>query len=286
MRHIISKVLSTVCLLTIAAVVAVAPSLTAFAAPQQNYRYVALGDSVSAGLGLPVASNSVTDQLCGRSTQAYPQQIADYYDISVENLSCSGAKVDEGIYGSQERGDTAVQPQLDAAFAEGTPNLITMTIGANDLRWTQFIRDCYLFRCNSTWDDFRAKAYLLDLRYELNAALSSIERRSDGSPPLVALSGYYDPFSGESCAGTRGINQGEFAWLEDRADDLNNVIENAASNYPFATFVPVNFGGHEICSSDPWVQDRSDVAPFHPTATGQKMIADAYIREFRQRSTR
>lgn len=250
----------------------------AAAAARPDYRYVALGDSVAAGLGLPPASTA--NQLCGRSAAAYPQQIANYYQIAVDNLACSGAKADEGLYGQQERAGYELTPQLDAAFAGGTPDLMTATIGANDARWSHFIRDCYLFRCDSSWDDFRAKAYLADLRYELDRTLREVEQRSNGQPPLVALSGYYQPFPDGDCA--TGITTDELTWLDRYTDELNSVIENAASDYSFAAFVPLDFSGHGACATDPWIQGNNDPAPFHPTVAGQQAISEAFINAFRQ----
>lgn len=273
---------TTILTLAAAAVMAIMPASIAAASSHQDYRYVALGDSVSAGLGLPTsASASAEDELCGRSYQAYPQEIADYYNISVQNVSCSGAKVDEGIYGEQERSDTELQPQLEAVFGSGTPDLMTITAGANDLRWNGFIYKCAEFSCGSEFDDLLARTYLTDLRIELNWTLHRINRLSGDNPPLVALSDYYNPFSNGTCSTMTGITTGEAAWLSDQTEALNDVIEDAADNYWFAAHVPMDFSGHSLCSSDPWVQGNNDPAPFHPTAEGQQAIAQSFLAAFR-----
>src|SRR5882672_5758967 len=54
-----------------------------------NTRYVALGDSVAAGLGLPAISGD--DARCGRSALAYPALVAANLKLSLTNVACSGA---------------------------------------------------------------------------------------------------------------------------------------------------------------------------------------------------
>jgi lysophospholipase L1-like esterase len=250
------------------------------AAAEPAPRYVALGDSVAAGAGLPLGSTP-GDALCGRAAEAYPQMVARQKGLAVQNLACSGAKVDEGIYGTQKVQDTSIAPQLDAAFANGKPDIISMTIGANDVRWSQFIRDCYTWHCGSAWDEVRAGAYLLDLRWELYVALYQIWQRSDGHPPQVLITGYYDPFDGQTCAGLPTIDAREVAWLGGKAAALNKAIESTVQSVGFAQFVAVDFAGHGLCAADSWLQGLADPAPTHPTQAGQAALAAAVAAHVR-----
>jgi lysophospholipase L1-like esterase len=240
--------------------------------------YVALGDSVAAGYGLPAfgAANS-QDRICNRSSQAYPYQVAAGLGTTVTQLACTGSKVDEGIYGKQSRSGTRIPPQLQTAFQNGTPDLMTITIGANDARWTQFVRKCYTFRCGTKFDVARAKVYRADLRIELYRMLYQIQKMSDGNPPQVLLSGYYTPFSGQSCTDTNRIDLTEQTWLNGQVADLNQAIRSVVPYFSFAEYVPVDFSGHELCSASPWVQGAQATAPLHPTAAGQTAIARAFV---------
>lgn len=246
-------------------------------------RYVALGDSVAAGLGLQQTPDVPEELPCGRSAKAYPRLIAAQLDMPLEHYACSGAKVDEGLYGPQDLGDFTVRPQLERAFEAGTPDLMTVTIGANDARWSQFVRDCYVWRCGSALDDARATAYLLDLRWELYLTLEQIKRQSGAHQPRVYFSGYFVPLSpsAPSCTDTTNFSTAEMQWLNQQATALNQVIEDAVSWYGFAEFVPIDFSGHEICTGDPWVQGSQDTAPFHPTANGQKAMARQVLAAIR-----
>ncbi len=239
--------------------------------------YVALGDSIAAGAGLPVVYGSNEDTICGRSYEAYPYQVAAGLGTNVTHLACSGAKVDEGIYGEQERGGIEVPAQLDRAFQSGTPDLITVTIGANDVRWSKFIRSCYVWTCDTKAQSLLAKTYRADLRIELAYMLSKIQYLSNGATPTVLLSGYFAPFSNLDCVETDRITSNEQAWLQQQANALNQAIQSVIPYYSFAQYVPIDFTGHELCSADTWVQGTNDVAPFHPTAQGQAAIAEAFL---------
>jgi lysophospholipase L1-like esterase len=240
--------------------------------------YVAMGDSVAAGAGLPpLAGATSQDELCDRSSEAYPYLIADSLQTTVVQLSCSGAKVDEGIYGTQVRSGVRVPAQLPIAFSNGTPDLMTFTIGANDIRWTQFIRQCYITRCGFAVDSARTKIYRADLRIELTRMLNQINSRSAGNPPRVLISGYYSPIASTECLPSNRITTAESAWLSDQTVRMNQAINSVIPLFSFAEFVPLDFTGHELCSADPWVQGLEAAAPIHPTADGQAAIAQSFL---------
>lgn len=236
--------------------------------------YAALGDSVAAGAGLS------TTTVCDQSTQAYPYSIAQSTGLTLSHYACSGAKADEGIYDAQTRSSTTLPAQLDQAFSNGTPDLITLTIGANDARWTQFIRQCYYIRCGYSVDTARFNTYLADMKLELNIIMAKILTMSEGNPPQVIVTGYYNPFSSTACASTDNLTTKEVSWLRARASSLNTAIRGTIGKYSYADFAPVSFSGHEICSADSWIQGPTDLAPFHPTAAGQEAIATAVLTKY------
>lgn len=237
--------------------------------------YAALGDSVAAGAGL-----STIDPLCDRATQSYPYIVGQSVGIPLHHLACTGAKADDGVYDTQERGATVIPAQLDQAFENGTPALISLTIGANDARWTQFIRQCYYIRCGYDIDTARFAAYLVDLKLELNVIMAKIHTHSNGTPPPVIVTGYYNPFSSQMCAATDRLSAYELSWLNTRTERLNDAIQGTVAKYSYTHFAPVSFAGHELCSADPWVQGPNGAVPFHPTAAGQQAIATAVVTTY------
>lgn len=265
-----------IAVVAVGALVATVFAYSASATPTPM-KYVALGDSVAAGAGLPVGGGH-NDALCGRSDQAYPHYVAAHLGTEVSNFACTGAKVDEGLYRGQVRENTQLFPQLDKAFHNGTPDVITMTVGANDARWTDFIRSCYTWDCGSKFESYTGKVLRADLRAELYYALYKIKRAGGDTPPQVLLSGYFMPLSDDaSCVAADRITTAEVAWLRSEHAALNEAIQDTAEYFDFATYVPVDFTGHELCSDDPWVQDLTDVAPFHPNADGQAAIGRAFV---------
>ncbi|HSD56267.1 MAG TPA: SGNH/GDSL hydrolase family protein, partial [Candidatus Saccharimonadales bacterium] len=241
-------------------------------------RYVALGDSVAAGLGAGTVGSTGEDTLCGRSSSAYALRVSSSLNMPVEQYACSGAKANEGLYDTQTVGNTKLDTQLNRAFASGTPDVITVTIGANDVRWTQFVKQCYLWDCGTKFDDVQMTAYMTHFRWEMYRALSIIQAKSGGSRaqmPKVYFTGYFKPFStsAASCADTRNFTPGEMTWLNTQVDKLNQTIIDSVSWYNFAHYVPVDFSGHELCTTTPWIQGLQASAPYHPTTAGQRAYA-------------
>jgi lysophospholipase L1-like esterase len=247
----------------------------AIATALESNRYVALGDSVAAGAGLLPVQGTAEDQLCGRSTASYPYNVARSTGMSLEHYACSGAKGNEGLYESQELSDgTELEPQLDRAFAAGTPDVITITIGANDMRWTRLLKECYAWDCGGQFDEAQMVAYRTHLRWELYRTLSIIYAKSGDVQPKVIFTGYFTPFSVDApiCDATKNFAPEEMTWLNDQVAKLNQTIIDAASWYDFASYVPADFTGHELCTANSWIQGAADPAPYHPTTLGQMAI--------------
>lgn len=234
--------------------------------PQANV-YAALGDSVAAGLGLPSS-----DPQCGRSDEGYPNIVARNADLPLVNVSCSGATVGD-LFTKQGVPGPNIPAQLDTAFAQGTPKLITITAGANDAHWADFVKACYAYNCGSSSYNYTAAAYIKAMKVKLHYALADIRARSGGNLPQVIVTGYYYPFS-SVCANDQ-LTSAELAWLNSEWRGLNAAIQDVSNHYSFVKYVPVNFSGHDVCSADPWVQGPDDPAPFHPTTAGQQAIANA-----------
>ena len=93
----------------------------------------------------------------------------------------------------------------------------------------------------------------------------------------VYVTGYYQvfPISNATCAVSSGLADAELGWLHTQTDLLNQTIQESAKPYQFATYVPVDFSGHEVCSNSSWVQSLQASAPFHPTSDGQSAINNA-----------
>lgn len=259
------------------------PSPTATVPPKPIY--AALGDSVAAGIGLPTPDNSSSNPVtCGRSPQSYAFTVASASNMTLRHGACSGATVGD-LFTKQGVKGPNITAQLDYAFAAGKPSLITITAGANDAHWDEFIRGCYASRCANSVTTGLANSYLVALQAKLYVAFTSIQSRSNGTPPPVIITGYYNPLSHDCTQYQSNITSDEIDWLSAETAALNQTIQDVSAQYNFVTFVPVDFTGHDICSGDSWIQGLADIAPFHPTATGQQAIAQAVLSNLGNRMT-
>jgi len=256
-----------------------------------NLSYVALGDSVAAGLGLPPAAGaSAVDIACGRSPQAYSSTVAAHIrdafsgtgiHLSDQNVACQSATTDN-LTTPQPVGNLTVQPQLDQAFAHGTPALLTVTMGANDVHWANFIQACFsASRCDTATNTALANAYIATMQAKLTGTLAGIQARSRFIAPLTIVTGYYHPVSA-NCINAN-LTTSEVAWLNKEADALNNALHTATEQAGwFTQFAPVDFSGHDVCSADPWLQRPGvpgEPAAFHPNAQGQRVMARDVLKQ-------
>ena len=234
--------------------------------------YVALGDSVAAGVGLSDPSDS---SACDRTNQAYANTVAAGLNLKLTNLACSGATLPAGILGSQNVNNLMAPTQLADLFALPKPNLISLTIGANDAGWTTVIASCYTGVCGTSADSAGVNARLAVMSNNLKTALAGIQTHYGASVPHVVVTGYHQvfPVTSGSCADLTGVDAAEQAWGRQQQAALNATIQSVVSGFSFAVFAPVDFTGHELCSSSSWVQGLGDKEPYHPTADGQAEYA-------------
>jgi lysophospholipase L1-like esterase len=245
-------------------------SATSTAYGNGSGRYAALGDSVAAGMGLP-ASPTAFDVRCKQSVQGYPHGVAAKLNMSLTNVACSGATAGD-IVTKQRVDGPNVPAQIATAFAGGVPELITITAGANDVKWNEFIYACYQDDCTKSRYDVAARSLLGVYKAKLAYALNRIEKRSGAVPPAVIMTGYYNPVSRACTSQTNQLTAAEIQWLDKQGKALNKIIQKEASQHDFARYVPINFSGHDICSKNAWVQGLDAPAPLHPTAAGQEYI--------------
>lgn len=253
---------------------------TAVAAIQTD-RYVALGDSVASGAGLPPNGADPDASICQRSDQSYPFVVAHSLGISFEHQACGGAKITDGILKPQNASGTLMQPQLDKAFAAGTPRFISITAGPNDIGWSTYLNKCHRGECGS-FSDTASSSYLIwRVHQNMRSVLNEISARSGSDPkPKVVITGYYLPVSNAqpACTDTQGLTAKEIDWIRQQGKLLNIALNVMAYEYDFVTFAPVDFTGHELCSSDPWVQGMAGPAFYHPTQNGQSAMAASVVR--------
>lgn len=248
----------------------------------QSLRYAALGDSVAAGVGL---LHDTDTSACNRTAQAYPRQLADTQGYQLQTFACSGATLAAGVAGPQDVNKLQAAPQIQQLFGQQRPDIITLTVGANDVGWSRFIGSCYATNCNQPAATAAFSQQLIPVEAAYKQALQSIIDHYPNSTPRLVVTDYYHvyPAAASNCGDTAGVDPGEQQWVRQQVMLLNDTIHRAASGFgDKVSFVQIDFTGHELCSSNPWVQGINDKTPFHPTADGQAAIAKQLVAAIKQ----
>jgi lysophospholipase L1-like esterase len=215
--------------------------------------YVALGDSVPSGTDLP-------------GGVGYPrrlgQLLADANDLPVrlDNRARAG-----------ERSDGVLANQLQD-LADGGPNLITLTVGANDFLIPAF--ECLAASLDSTPNTRCQMSNLLGTGSSFESNYRAILRRLvDETDANIAVTTYYNPFPrGSRCvpsladSSVRMLNQA-IGGIADEFGDRVTVVDLA----------PI-FKGHEGSNPAGWFSpspERIACTDIHPNAAGHEAIARA-----------
>ena len=238
-----------------------------------DVRVVVLGDSTAAGAGLPtVLDPSKADLDCGRSTDSYAEDLARSNGWQVMNLACNSATISQGLLGPQSRGGQIVPAQIDAAERARHAAEVIVSVGADDLNWSTVLQLCAVAR---TCDDKATTAYFQQQLAKFSKNYLQLLSWLDALPshPQVIINRYYDPFGPQlKCLNPAGLTTSKIRTLTSRLATLNAVLAKGAAEFGFTSVRP-DFTGHQLCSTQPYVQGLHDPAPFHPTALGQLAIA-------------
>lgn len=239
-------------------------------APSQGL-YVALGDSVAAGVGL---SNADDLGSCGRTQKAYPNLVAAKLNYQLQNLACSGATAQDGL----------VKSQLPTVFSGTTPKLITITAGADDFGWAQALQKCYTASCGTPDDIVVAVGNIVKVSAGVEKVLAGLESQysneSSAQIPTVVVTGYYQLFPASpaaNCAESSKLDTSELAWIKQMQTSVNDTLQSTVAKHKLMTYIPINVDGHELCTAESWVQGFGDTAPYHLNNAGQAAIGQQIV---------
>lgn len=262
-------------------------------AEAESESYVALGDSYTAGPGIP----RETHRACSRSDHNYPSLVAEALGAdSFTDVSCSGARTDD-MTGKQFGW---VKPQLDAL--EPSTSLVTVGIGGNDIKFGEIAYTCgSMGRSNPAGspctDHYtrggrdRISERITETYDHLKAVLHGIR---DRSPAAVFVVGYPRILPEEgSCHGRNmPIAPGDYPYLTAKTRELNEALSRAASAQGATyvdTYTPSK--GHDVCApaDERWIEGAvpvSPAAPVHPNALGMRGMADEVLAALTGRPSR
>lgn len=237
----------------------------------QNERNYALGDSVAAGYGAGPLATSPFATSCERTTAAYPDVIRAAKNYQESNLSCAGATAAVGLNGPQTRNGVTIPSQISQLNnLKKKPELITLTIGANDVHWFDFMAACLggPTDCDSAANTAAFTSFLNGATPQISTAVQAIKNRT---PEKFAMTGYYDPF-GPLAGPVFGLTTGEITWYRDRIAQLNTVLQNIALNngVKYVDTTSLNAAGGDVILGNP----LTTYGFAHPSPAGQNKIAN------------
>ncbi len=283
-------------------------------------KYVALGDSYSAGLGLPPYSATPSPG-CLQSTNGIAEQVAAKYQLALTDVSCSGATIANVLSTAQTvTGGGSVPAQLDAVTPDTA--LVSLVIGGNDAGFSTVLPTCAAASangpllldptaasCAAKYGSQLTAAIQGAVAPALDALLAAIHQKAPNA--TVVLLGYpslsptdaHAPaagcFSSALGTGQPPFPQNAFpftttdrSYIADLSAQLDAAQQTAATKNG-AIFVSnlASTDAHTPCAgtADLWVNGISltalappsvELGSLHPNATGAAFLAEQLAVEF------
>lgn len=241
-RFLTSRVLAR--LAGIAGAVALGAGVTACDAEMPSYGLVNLGDSFSAGIGSgEVTSVSVRPHCLRGDGPNHISELDAHPQVTV--------LVDAACSGLDSAGIGAILDEPLVADALSRADVVTLTIGGNDVPWAHAIVACSSFNTEEMCEvSLRQSA--AGIEHAADAAGTTVARIGATSPGRVVVLGYphlLDP-------APRGVPMApeRAGQLNVLTDELNAALR-AAVEAEGAAFVDVTerFAGHGLGSGEPWI---------------------------------
>lgn len=267
-------------------------------------RYVALGSSFASGPG----NDPIIDPECSRSGSNYPHLVAAALDLTLTDVTCGGATIDDILTPGRRR-----PPQIDVVGPD--TSLVTVTVGGNDSQYVpQLIRTVYqheptpldaalvdvpkdiqqLVRpmlCAPVTDEDRAatQAALDGLAAHLIEMIVEIRRRAPHSRVLVVDYLTILPKSTKD-ASALPISNASLSYFLDVAAQLT-MITTYAAQQGCAEIVAASSISHDhhACAAIPWVFGfefgnilAGGGKAFHPNGPGMAAVADLVTNHLSQ----
>ncbi|KAA9158568.1 SGNH/GDSL hydrolase family protein [Amycolatopsis acidicola] len=270
----------------LAALTLLASALPAGAATRHYSRYVALGDSYTAGPLIPLPRLDPAG--CFRSTSNYPAQLAFRLGVSsYTDVSCSGADTTD-MTSPQTITFGTNAPQLDALRTD--TDLVTIGIGGNDgAVFGTVVGTCPSLRASDpsgnpcqrhfTVDGVDTiKAEIEQTQAKITTVLGEIHARAPKAKVLAIGYPRIAPPSG-TCPDVLPFADGDYAWLNSVEEALNTAIAKAAADDGSSSYVDTFTPslGHDACAgAAAWINGQSlslVAAPYHPFLSGMTGMA-------------
>jgi lysophospholipase L1-like esterase len=271
--------------LVASAVPIIALTASAAAADQAVNRYVAVGDSFTAGPLIPNVTGSPIG--CVRSDHNYPSLAAETIEPgNFVDVSCSGADTDD-MTNPQSTPLGTNPPQFDALNAD--TDLVTVGIGGNDIGYSGILRECAKRSitdpngdpCRDHFGD-ELDRRIADAAPKLAAVFAGIKQRAPRARVIAV--GYLRLLPEQrGCWPAVPVAEDDVPFLDGVEERLNAMIAEQA-DAAGVEFLDAyrDSEGRDMCASRDakWVEGivPTNVAfPVHPNAAGMREVANRLL---------
>jgi lysophospholipase L1-like esterase len=270
------------------------PAASAAASRRTPGNYVALGDSYTAGPGIPQQVGDPPG--CVRSDHNYPHLVAPSFRVAaLRDASCIYAGIADMTSAQfHDVGSSPNPAQLDRLDA--STRVVTLQIGGNDFGFYEIAYACAAYNPGGTPCQDR---YVRDNVDELSRRIAAVAPRVKGllrqiharSPHArVYVVGYPGilPAAGTGCWPRVPYTVADVPYLRAKERELNAMLRaQAAANRSVYVDTSSPSIGHDACQppGTRWVEPVFDAAgvPLHPNAAGMQGIAAAIVATIRAR---
>jgi len=250
--------------------------------------YVVLGDSYTSGPVIPTQSSAAGG--CDRSNHNYPSDVAAALNLTLTDVSCSGATTANILNTTQDVSPGPDNPPQLTAVGSAT-QLVSLQVGGDDLGFTSIIENCLALtpwgptkvgaNCRNYYDPNGKNSLANDitaLALPIATILADIHNTAPNAKVFVL--GYPDilPQNG-ACWPSMPFETADAEYLNSIEQDLNTMLQETAQANS-ATFVNTYTPseGHNACTAEStrWVEPivpASAADPVHPNANGEAAMA-------------
>ena len=259
------RILATALILTFAASIAQAETPT-------GGRYVSMGSSFAAGLGIPPYQDGAPAR-CTRSTRNYASQLAAKRGLTLVDVGCSGARTAALL---QSWGE--LPAQIDAVTAD--TRLVTITIGGNDIGYIGglFGASCRVrAEANCAPENSPSEADYAALKAAMVGAITAI--RAKAPKAQVVLVEYPAVLPSQGACPATPLTDAAADAARAKAARLLVVTREAATAGGATVIATSEFSrDHDACAAEPWMNGYpapAGAAPYHPNLAAMTAIAEA-----------